>query len=188
MKESANSFVIILYTYWILHHFREFEWRHLLPNLTVTVMCEIFHSILVSIFEIRTGLQVFVQATSEHGVRRLTFTISTQLRISQKMTIATLSRFAIHRKCLLQLWQGKCGIITWVCTNSPTAPTASVTKKLYQHAKLAKCFRSHWIAPKSKAPPKVIFQISYATTLVHAMLVLHSYMYIHQLHFLTLKL
>ena len=31
--------------------------------------------------------------------------------------------------CYIQLRQMKSGIVTWVCTNSPTAPDASVTAK-----------------------------------------------------------
>ena len=37
----------------------------------------------------------------------------------------------------VQLQQMKLGIITWVCTNSPTALDASVTAKPHVHAKLA---------------------------------------------------
>ena len=35
---------------------------------------------------------------------------------------------------VLQLWQLKCRMFMWVCSNSPTSHAASVTEKLYMHA------------------------------------------------------
>ena len=75
----------------------------------------------------------------------------------------------------VQLWQMKCRRNTWVCTNIPSSATASVTAKLYMHARKLNFWKRLHHTKESNAWPQMIFRILSPTTVVQPCLMLYWY-------------